>query len=99
MTVGFMRWLQRQHNPGRRSHRRYDWERCNRAAALRFTLFRGELATATLQSNTNNNHPANVLRTTCACVGPRRRDRLKGTPSRRKTGRKASTQTHRGRDA
>ena len=83
MTVGFMRWLQRQHNPGRRSHRRYDWERCNRAAALRFTLFRGELATATLQSNTNK----------------RRRDRLKGTPSRRKTGRKALTQTHRGRDA
>ena len=49
MTVGFMRWLQRQHNPGRRSHRRYDWERCNRAAALRFTLFRGELATTARQ--------------------------------------------------
>ena len=35
--------------------------------------------------------------TTCACVEPRRRGRLKETPSRRKTGRRASAQTHRGR--
>jgi hypothetical protein len=49
MTVGFMRWLQRRHDPGRRSYRRYDWERCNRAAALPRTLFRGELATTALQ--------------------------------------------------
>jgi len=38
------------HDPGRRSYRRYDWERCNRAAALRrIHLFRGELATTALQ--------------------------------------------------
>jgi len=50
MTVGFMCWLQRRHDPGRRSHRRYDWERCNRAALCEeFTPFRGKLATATLQ--------------------------------------------------
>lgn len=50
MTVGFMRWLQRQHDPGRRSYRRYDCDRSNRAAALRRVhLFRGELATTALQ--------------------------------------------------
>jgi hypothetical protein len=48
MTVGFKRWLQRRHDPGRRPYRRYDWERCNRAAALRrIHLFRG--APAALQ--------------------------------------------------
>ena len=50
MTVGFMRWLQRRHDPGRRSYRRYDWERCNSAALCEeFSLFRGELATTALQ--------------------------------------------------
>ena len=49
MTVGFMRWLQRRYDPGRRWYSRYDWERCNRAAALQFALFRGELATTALQ--------------------------------------------------
>ena len=50
MTVGFMCWLQCRHDPGRRSYHRYDWERCNRAAALRrIHPVRDELATTALQ--------------------------------------------------
>jgi hypothetical protein len=48
MTVGFMRWLQRNTIQAA-GYSRYDWERCNRAAALQFALFRGELATTALQ--------------------------------------------------
>jgi hypothetical protein len=47
----------------------------------------------------NVGDPAGMGATTCACVESRRRDRLKGTPSQRKTGRSASAQTRRGRDA
>jgi hypothetical protein len=50
MTVGFMRWLQRRHDPGRRS---YAVTIGNDVIAPplceEFTLFRGELATTALQ--------------------------------------------------
>jgi hypothetical protein len=99
MTVVFMRWLQRNTIQAA----------CRIAVTTgndltapplckEFALLRGELATTALQLEQQQMiiEPTHYARCACACVEQRRRDRLKGAPSWRKTGQRASAQTYKG---
>ena len=89
-----------QYNPGRRWYSRYGWKRCNRATK-NSPCFAANSPPGRGEWNTNKSSSSQRIArgVACACVETRRRDRLKATPSPRKTGQMASAQTHRGRNA
>ena len=98
MTVGFMGWLQR--NTIQAAGGIAATKRCNRATK-NSPCFAANSPPGRGEWNTNKSSSSQRIArgVACACVEPRRRDRLKATPSRRKTGQMASAQTHRRRNA
>ena len=103
MTLWFVRWLQRntiQAAGGIAATTGNDV--IAPPLCKEFAPFRGELATTALRvEHQQNDRRANVLCTLSRApvLNHGGRERLKGTPSRRKTGQMASAQTHRGRNA